>query len=515
MRNLYQILIVENNVTDRKLLKKILTDMNAFFDVQSVSSGKEMMEEIGKRLPDLILLDGDDFELLNQFNQKGYQNIPVILISSLNNEKIKDQWFESGVTDFINKPIAMEDVTARVAVQLRIKKILDDTRWASQKTNEGIRMLYKELEKKNEKLKEFDDLKDEFVGIVSHELRAPLAIIRESISQVSDGLFGAVPEKQKKNLDKSLVNIDRLNSIIDNLLDIAKLEGKRLEIFKESIDMIALVKEICDNFSAQVQSKNLELRCQFLKEPIEIFADKNKLIQVFTNLLNNALKFTEKGFIEISVRDTERNMECSIVDTGKGIAKEDLPKMFNKFEQVGRTHGPGQKGTGLGLSICKGIIELHNGHIKVESALNKGTEFTFTLPKCTANELLRETVKKILGLAVKDKTPFSILLLTVKKIDKEHLSPLLSSLEKLVNQCLHRRADLAIKDTNAIYVILPEASKENAQIVAQRIKKAIDENQRMQEFKNLSEFILKIYSYPKDGRSEEELIGGIEEQIHQ
>ncbi len=99
------------------------------------------------------------------------------------------------------------------------------------------------------------------------------------------------------------------------------------------------------------------------------------------NLIGNALKFTDKGEIEISIKEMEKEIEISIFDTGRGIAEEDLPRVFRKFEQFGRTHGPGERGTGLGLAICKGIAELHGGRIGGESKINQGTKFFFVLPK--------------------------------------------------------------------------------------------------------------------------------------
>ena len=112
-----------------------------------------------------------------------------------------------------------------------------------------------------------------------------------------------------------------------------------------------------------------------------MYADKDRIIQVFTNLVGNALKFTKQGRIEISVVDRTDVVECGVYDTGPGITKEDLPLIFSKFQQFSRIAGSGEKGTGLGLSITKGIIELHKGKIWVESEVGQGSKFTFTLPK--------------------------------------------------------------------------------------------------------------------------------------
>ena len=501
---LNKILIIEDNAADRLVLRKILMEMDRL-TVTDVGSVSAAVEKITHEVPDLILLDihmpeQTGFDFLKKFNQQERQGIPVILVSSFDGTQDKYEGIRLGAVDFIDKPIVAEDVKVRVTVHLKIKKLMDDMKWASQKTNEGIKILYKELDKKNNKLKQLDHLKDEFIGNVSHELRTPLTIIRESVQQVVDGLHGDTTEKQQKYLTRSLINLDRLNSIIENLLDISKLEDGKLKILKESVDLIALAKEVCDNFLSQVQSKGLELRYHFQKEHINVYADKEKLIQVLMNLLSNALKFTDKGFIDLSINELDRYVACSVADSGKGILQEDLPKMFNKFEQVGRTHGPDKKGTGLGLSICKGIIELHQGHISVESEFHKGSTFTLTLPKYTAKEFFRENVKNALDAAIKNNASFSILVVTVNDFD----------IEKLVHQCLYRKQDILIKDEGIVYVILPETSKEYAQIVGKRIKEVVDASFKTKKSTNVNQFNLEIYSYPDNGSSQEELMDQLE-----
>jgi signal transduction histidine kinase len=228
--------------------------------------------------------------------------------------------------------------------------------------------------------KELDKLKDEFIGNVSHELRTPLTSVRESVSQVLDGILGKTTSKQRKFLSICLRNTDRLKRILDNLLDISKIEAGKVELSRERIDISNLVKGVISSFIPQAQNKGLELKQNILKEKAEVYADKDKVIEVFNNLISNSLKFTEKGHIEVLILKKDDYIECSVTDTGKGIAKENLPKIFDKFQQFGRLNNVEEKGTGLGLSISKGIVNLHDGDIWVESKLNTFTKFTFTLP---------------------------------------------------------------------------------------------------------------------------------------
>jgi len=242
-----------------------------------------------------------------------------------------------------------------------------------------------ELKKKNEELKALDQLKDDFVNTVSHEFRLPLTIIQESIRQIAEGMYGEVNEAQLKYFNMSLRNTDRLKALIDNMLDIAKIEKGKLEILKKNVDIVGIIKEVGSDFSQRIKRKGLEIKIDLHPQPMEVLADKDKITQVLINLVGNACKFTEKGCIEISARENGKFIECSVADSGIGIASKNLPYLFSKFHQIGGPlKGRQEKGTGLGLVISKNIIELHDGQIHAESVEGKGTKFTFTLPKAPA-----------------------------------------------------------------------------------------------------------------------------------
>ncbi|MBU3759599.1 MAG: response regulator [Candidatus Omnitrophica bacterium] len=231
--------------------------------------------------------------------------------------------------------------------------------------------------------RKLERMKDEFVSTVSHELRTPMTIIRESVSQVQDGVLGPVNDDQKMFLSISIEAIDRLTNIVNALLDVSKIEAGKMDFKKEKDDLAAVARKTVESFLLLAQNKGIELKTAFSHETVEIEIDKGKLIQIFTNLINNALKFTEKGHIEVSVQDEGVYVECRVNDTGRGIAEHDLPKVFGKFQQFEREHGGGEKGTGLGLAICKRLVEMHGGKIWVESVYRKGTSFVFQIPKNT------------------------------------------------------------------------------------------------------------------------------------
>ena len=170
--------------------------------------------------------------------------------------------------------------------------------------------------------KKLERLREEFVWVVSHELRTPLVPIKEGVSQVLDGVHGTTTSQQKEYLTVVLAEIDRLKSIIDDLLDVFKFETGKTQIHKELVDIVALAKRVVLTFSLRAQKKGLALKTKFSAESIKVFCDRDNIIQVFSNLVSNAIKFTDSGYIEISVEDRGTHIECSVSDTGRGVTVE-------------------------------------------------------------------------------------------------------------------------------------------------------------------------------------------------
>ncbi|MFH1654306.1 MAG: HAMP domain-containing sensor histidine kinase [Pseudomonadota bacterium] len=283
-----------------------------------------------------------------------------------------------------NKPVKRPQTPAKINANIESLKFeLERQKHKLRLVNEEKINLYKELEETNKKLQKIDQLKSDFVSMVSHELRTPLANIKASVSLLRDGISGEVNETQRTHLTIASNNIDRLLRIINNLLDLSKIEAGKLELHKERVDLNFIIKQIAISFEPKIEEAHLKLKTHMPNTPTDVFADPDKMTQVITNLISNAVKFTHEGFVEISLREKGNQIECTVRDTGVGIAKEDMPKLFSKFEQFGKPKVTKEKGTGLGLSIAKGIVEEHKGKMFVKSELGKGTEFTFTLPKNT------------------------------------------------------------------------------------------------------------------------------------
>lgn len=364
--------------------------------------------------------------------------------------------------------------------------------------------------------KHYEQLKDEFISTVSHELRTPLTVVREGVSQIRDELFGPVPEAQKPLLDMVLQNSDRLGRIIEELLDVSRLEAGKVRLLRKLCDIAEVTSEVIANFEVIMKQKNLEIIADFVPAKIEIYIDRDKIVQVLTNLISNAFKFTDTGHIKVSLRVRDGFVECRISDTGKGISGEDLAKAFHKFSQFSREIGPGDRGTGLGLSICKKLIELHHGRVKIESVPMKGTTVSFFLPQYTHRDLFKESIGQAMSRCVDEGGSLSIIIFDIldfealeKKLGVKQTEQVLLRMEKVINDALRRVADVAIKDTKAIMVLLPDTKKENAYIVMGRLSQVLEDFLIREQMTSKIEIHSNVVCFPEEAKTLEEILDGI------
>jgi len=263
----------------------------------------------------------------------------------------------------------------------------------------------KQLEASQEKLRELDQLKSEFVSNVSHELRTPLATIRVSIENLLDGIAGEVNPTLQRSLTRVKDNADRLTRLINDLLDLSRIESGRVEVHLAPVPALPIIQDVLEGFRAMAAEKRLVIAHAEACEPVTVVADRDKLHQVLVNLVGNAVKFTPAGgSVTVGVRtatDAEAPRrrgaeaiasdpigspapqlfaEVSVADTGEGIPAEQLEVIFDKFYQVRRGNHHKTPGTGLGLAIAKSLVELQGGRLWAESEVGRGSRFIFTLP---------------------------------------------------------------------------------------------------------------------------------------
>lgn len=262
-------------------------------------------------------------------------------------------------------------------------------------TETSLSQVTQEVYKMNSKLHQLDKLKDDFVSIASHELRTPMTAIRSYAWMALNRADVPLSDKLKRYLQRTLVSTERLINLVNDMLNVSRIESGRIEILPLAFDLQNLVGEVMIEIDAKAKEKSLQISVAQASLP-KVFADPNKVHQVLLNILGNSLKFTpDHGKVEISFHSDGNFIEVSVKDNGVGISSDDLPRLFKKFSRLDNSYiaASSTGGTGLGLYICKNLVELMKGKIWVTSeGENKGSTFTFSLPVATP-QILAEAEK--------------------------------------------------------------------------------------------------------------------------
>jgi PAS domain S-box-containing protein len=236
--------------------------------------------------------------------------------------------------------------------------------------------------------REIDKMKSDFVNLVSHELRTPLTTIQLGISLILDEKVGRINDRQRSSLEKVDRQVKRLTRLINDLLDLSRIESGRVQMKREPISLLDIVVARLEEIKPQAETKGIKLNLDVKGEIPMTVGDEERIGQVVTNLLSNAVKFTPSGgSVTVRITPHSRMLLTEVIDTGPGIPPDKREKIFDKFYQLSDINTRQQGGSGLGLSIAKSIIEAHNGKIWVESEEGKGSNFKFLLPLIPPEEL--------------------------------------------------------------------------------------------------------------------------------
>ncbi len=294
---------------------------------------------------------------------------------------------DGGITYVSTTKIPHYDEEGRIIGTIGITRNITDKMIAEEELRnykdnleELVRERTRQLEEGNEKLLRMYNVKSDFTSMVSHELRTPLATIKEGVGMVEDGTTGSLNGQQKKCLKAVLRNIDRLKRLIDDILDFSKFEQKKMKFKSVKGNLNEVISQVLKGYDVLLERKGLKLVMDLDPSLPLVNFDADRITQVLHNLINNAINYTNEGHIEVESKVEDRAVKVSIRDTGCGIKREDLHRVFERFEQVGAEAMPRKGSTGLGLAICKQIVEQLGGRIFVESEYEKGSEFFFILP---------------------------------------------------------------------------------------------------------------------------------------
>ena len=320
----------------------------------------------------------------------------------------------------------------------------------------------------------------EFIFTVSHELRAPLSTIREALIQIADGRLGSVNRRQKNMLRSVLGEIEELRQLVNDVLDLSKIEAGKVSFRRKIFDISELVKNHAESFRHLLDKKNLSLGLVLPEEPVMVFADQIKIVQVLTNLISNAYKFThQNGKIVLGVKKQLSEVQISVMDSGIGIDKKNLPLLFKRFVQLAPSVGIKLPGSGLGLAISKSLVELHGGKIWVESEISKGSRFIFALPLLSTEGISKEVVEAGIQEAVEQKTLMALFLFVLKiqeSADEKGRSKnvteetLLKYLESFLKETFEENAISVFSDKAECVLLMVGAGKKDAEAHEHRLR---------------------------------------------
>jgi len=350
------------------------------YEISWPQIGESILKKVEEEKFDVIIISYDlpnmnGLEVLMDLQYKELSG-PIIMTAEARDKEFAPQAIREGAYDCMIREKGFEE-----GLPVVIHNALTAFRAAKEKERLQKEIAAKkvELEAANRKLQQLDKIKSDFVANVAHEFRTPLTIIKGNIDLVNKGGLGSVAPSQKEMLEGAINIVNRLARLVNDLLDISKIESGKMELKKEAVDINKTIEENLVIFDKIIKDKKQKIEKSLAGDLPKISADRDKATQVFVNLLSNAIKYTpESGTIIIKTVNLETEIMVEISDTGEGMAQEDMDKIFDKFTRVTAEK---KEGTGLGLPIAKDIVSLHKGRIWVKSELGKGSQFYFTLPK--------------------------------------------------------------------------------------------------------------------------------------
>ncbi len=397
MEETLNILIIDDDEVDRMSISRALKAANVGMKLSEASDYSEAVEILEHNDFDCIFVDyllpGKDGLVVVQEIRASGSKVPLIVLTGQGDEQTAVKLMKAGASDYITKSRITPDLlsaTLRNVIriyeaELQIELFNNQLR----ESNELLKKKNKELEEKrqqihiqNLKLLEASETKSKFLATMSHELRTPLNAIM-AFSQM-------LQRKNKDNFSKQQVDmIQRIHgngknllALINDILDLSKIEAGGLKLHPEEFDLSQLINTTIDELRSLKSQKKLDIKVKINLENTKTINDRNRVRQILVNLISNAIKFTDEGMVVIEATEiSESDLAIIVKDTGIGISKDDTKHIFEPFRQINQTISRKYAGTGLGLAITQSLIKMMNGSVSVESQLDRGSTFRVELPR--------------------------------------------------------------------------------------------------------------------------------------
>lgn len=393
-----RILIVDDDLADRMLIRRVLKSTNLdVSDIREADCGEAAIADLANHPYDCVFLDYrlpdlDGLQLIQKLRHEGF-TLPLIVLTGQGDQEIAVELMKAGASDYVVKSRLNGDLIAQcIRSALRIYEAEEAVRQAQKEIqltnalllqqNQALEEHRRQIQRQNVEVVRASRLKSEFLATMSHELRTPLNAIIGFSQLLLRRREEIWTDQQSEMVNRINSNANNLLTLLNEILDFSKLDARRLELRPEPVNLEILAKDTIAEMQSLAEQKSLPLDLEIqLDQPI-ITNDPARLRQVLTNLISNAIKFTDQGRVKLSVSEVEPDqLLIAVADTGRGMAQDELNYIFEAFRQVDQSYTRKHTGTGLGLAIVDAIVALMGGTISVESAPGQGTTFYVCLPR--------------------------------------------------------------------------------------------------------------------------------------
>ncbi|MEB3216305.1 MAG: ATP-binding protein [Nostocales cyanobacterium 94392] len=392
-----KILIIDDDEVDRMAVSRALKAAGIkmkLFEAIDYSGAFEILaeNEFDCIFVDYLLPGKDGLALVQEIRTSG-SKVPLIVLTGQGDEQTAVQLMKAGASDYITKSRITPDLlSATLRNVIRIYQVelqIESFNQQLRESNEQLKRKNKELEEKKEqihlqnlKLLEASETKSKFLATMSHELRTPLNAIMAFSQMLQRKNKGNFSTSQLEMIERIHNNGKNLLALINDILDLSKIEAVGLQLHPEELDLPLLIANTIDELRSLKAQKRLELEVKINLKNTKIVNDKTRVRQILVNLISNAIKFTEQGMVLIEADEiSDTHIAILIKDTGIGISANDMKHIFEPFRQINQSISRKYAGTGLGLAITQSLIKMMNGHILVDSEVDKGSTFRVELPR--------------------------------------------------------------------------------------------------------------------------------------